>query len=258
MNADQMGARFMRQQDWADPRKFKYPVTILGCGSHGSVAAIAAAKMGVPLLTLIDFDVFEAHNVPNQFCREAKDIGLFKAIALARLCQEMGAINPPVAVTGKLRDDGYVETTDGKQPKLCTEYLRGITISTPDNMVARKVLAEKLFFNSLAPWLIDSRQAGQHIYIQCVYTLDREQVSAYMKTLYRDEEATPEPCGARSVIDTTLHVGAWIGTLIRQIQTSQPKWRSIDLDVSKGEQTLALWSGEVVTNREFLALFTAV
>jgi len=259
LSNDEMGARYMRQSETANPNKFRYPITILGCGSHGSAVAIGAAKLGVARIGLIDFDLFEAHNVPNQFCLETTDMGRFKAEALADLCVMMGARTRPLTYTSKLEDNGMLHNGVADTNTPAKSVLGGIVVSTPDNMIARKVLFDQVRLNPNTPWLIDSRQAGFHIVIRVVNTMDMAQVKDYMTNhLYTDGEATPEPCGARAVIDTTLHVAAHISTIIRVLQmTGSPPFKMIDIDVSKGELTLTLPNGEVVSNREALAFATA-
>lgn len=59
-------------------------VAVVGCGGTGSVAAEALARLGVGTMTLVDDDRVEASNLNRLQGVQARDIGSFKAEALAR------------------------------------------------------------------------------------------------------------------------------------------------------------------------------
>ena len=63
---------------------------ILGCGSVGSLVALALARSGVGRFTLIDNDIFEYHNIARHQC-SIRDVGAYKVHALAGRIRE---INP--------------------------------------------------------------------------------------------------------------------------------------------------------------------
>jgi len=70
-------------------------VAIIGCGAVGSYLAEILIKMGIILLTLIDFDSFEAENIAKSSCvyRVPEDSGKNKAYVLAkRLNDILGSI----------------------------------------------------------------------------------------------------------------------------------------------------------------------
>jgi len=261
------GERFMRQIDIADPLKFKHQVSILGVGAIGSVAGMAAAKLGTPLgINLIDFDLFEDHNIPNQICLESAHKTKYKAAALGAFFRDMGAMGPVTPIVAKLVKGGKLEyqsiaipgTSQDSKIGPAKDKIKGIVINTPDSMAARKILWEDVVrLNPQTPWIIDARLAGPYLLIIVANSMKMEDIRRYGETLYDDKDASLEPCGARSVIDYSLHAGAWISTIIRKIQTDQPVWREIRFDIQTGELTITLDSGELVTNREALAIAMA-
>ena len=60
---------FSRQYRIYNPEKSNLDITIIGAGSTGSFTALNLAKMGIKKIKGIDFDIVEAHNLPNQFFR---------------------------------------------------------------------------------------------------------------------------------------------------------------------------------------------
>jgi hypothetical protein len=244
--------KYLRQLDLANPLKFKHPVSILGVGAIGSAAAIAVAKLGCPKgITLVDFDRFERHNVSNQLCFEEKHLGLSKAVAVGDLCRDMGHGDKLNPVDGKLVGAQVELTQGGTKP--ARSLFRGIVLNTPDSMLARKELWEQTcMFNPEVNTVIDARMAGQ--YLQVLTTQTMTGFDHYTANLITDEEATPEPCGARAIIYTSLMAGGLIAGLVKKAQLGEVLPREIRFDLATLELTQTLHNGEVVTNRDALAL----
>ena len=55
-----------RQLDILNPSDIVFPVSIIGCGGIGSPTALMLSKVGYPEINLIDPDLVEEHNLPNQ------------------------------------------------------------------------------------------------------------------------------------------------------------------------------------------------
>ena len=73
---------FKRQTSIIDNDKLGFTkILIIGAGSIGSYTTLALSKMGAVLLTVVDFDEIEEHNIPNQFFK-IDDIGKQKIEAL--------------------------------------------------------------------------------------------------------------------------------------------------------------------------------
>jgi len=279
MDAAQKATRFLRQNEIADPDKFKYAVSILGVGAIGSSIAIALSKMGSPKgMTLVDYDLFEEHNVANQFCYEKKHIGFPKAQAISELCGEMGysadddhgsryyfaKLMGPHLIPYVIHYHG--DATPITQPDTdlrgqwvdqnAKKVFKGIIVSTPDSMQARKDLWTLCKYNPDTPYLIDVRVGGlgQYIVIYATGTMFSDDIERYEETLHTDEEANQDPCGARGVSYTSFVAGGFATNLIKKLQLGEEVPQKIQMDLSTFELTQVLANGETVTNREVLAL----
>lgn len=255
--------KYMRQMMFADPAKFKLPVTILGLGASGSVSAIGLAKMGIPKLRLIDFDYFDRHNVANQLCLEEGHLGRGKAESIADLALQMSALPKEAiqAIPGKLIKDKIVPSVGGvvgpyesAQIK-AKDTLEGIILCCVDDMEARKDLWDACKYNTKTPYLIDIRMAAQYVIIYCVSTMQSDHCKFYQATLHSNEDATPEPCGERGIIYTTFFVGAIAVDLVKKLQMGQKCPRQISQDLHNFSSVID-YNGNLVTNQEQVALAT--
>lgn len=233
-NSVETDSSFLRQMGFADPRKFKFPVTILGAGSVGSAAALAVSKMGVKDITLIDYDVFEAHNISNQLCFEHEHIGIPKVEALANLIFKMapsGVVVHPYQrklVGTKLVDIRDGELVDAKS------FFRGIVLNCPDDMDARKNAWELCKFNPKVPYVIDLRMAAQYLKIYIASTMQTRSIQDYEKTLHGNEDASQDPCGMRSIIYTSLIAGALAAKFVKSVQLGEPMPSEYEMDIHNG------------------------
>jgi len=256
--------RYMRQVDIANPKKFQHPVTILGLGAIGSAAAVAIGKMGVPKgMTFIDYDRFEMHNVANQICLETVHLGQPKAKAMAQLCKDMGhpgQINTFVRkLVGTNLELISKEFVPGEPQNIPAKLnIKGIVINTPDNMLARKEMWAACKLNPDTPYVIDARMAGQFLVIYVAGTMSFSEIRTYEATLINDSEATPEACGARSIIYTTFVAGGIIANLVKRLQLGETVPQHIAIDVATLEVTQTFKGNVMVSNREALAVATAV
>lgn len=254
MDQNQIAERYLRQMDFANPTKFKYSNTILGVGAVGSAAAVGISKVGNPKgLTLIDCDRFEEHNLANQLST-LNAHGLPKAMAVADLCRGMGAMEGISPIFGRLvgkeisRLDTVSPTTE-----LAAPYFRGIVISTPDNMPARKDVWGICKYNPETPFVLDARIAGQYIQLIAVDTMTGASQKFYESTLFNDDEATPESCSGRGVIDCSLIAGGILTTWSRKLQLGEEVPWELRLDVTSWEVSMVLKGGKKVSNRAALA-----
>ena len=194
---------YTRQLGFFDPAEHSSAaVSVIGLGGIGSFAAVSLAKLGVPSLTLMDFDEVEAHNVPNQFY-STDAIGLAKAEAIGATCRDFGGIEPNVLV-GKMGADGL----DAWQP---TE----VVISGLDSMAARSDVWSNVKMNPRIKMYLDARIAGQLIVIYAVNPMNIDDLDAYERTLHSDDEALPAACTERGVIDVGMVVGGLLTRLVR-------------------------------------------
>lgn len=203
---------YLRQQGIFNPREHpNAKVTFVGVGGIGSFAAFGAAKLGIPKITLIDPDVVEPHNQPNQFY-SVHDVAENKVEALAGY------------ILGE--DTGQeVETYPFALSESDTEVppLSGVVVSGLDSMEAREhVWQHEIQLNPHVSLYLDARLSGEFIVIYAVNPTDLDECESYRKTLHSDEEGEDISCTARGIIDVGLQVGSMITRALRLYFTGQP------------------------------------
>lgn len=190
---------YLRQQDWYDPAQHGGVVTMIGCGGVGSVAALALAKLGIPDLRLIDPDVVEPHNLPNQMFT-AEDVGKPKVEAMA----EMVTLHNPAI------------TVEALAVPFEADHLRpGIVVSGLDSMEARSEVWGALSGHLSVALYLDARLGGQQVVLYGVQPASRPDQQFYAESLYSDDEAREDACTARSIIDVGFAVGSLIARAVR-------------------------------------------
>lgn len=194
------GRDFWNPDDQSDAQ-----VTIVGCGGIGSFTAHALAKLGVPKLTLIDFDEVEPHNVPNQLY-DMDQVGDPKAIALgSALARSTNA--EVVPLIGRITEDGF--DVDGEFTP------RGVIISALDNMEARSFLWSAIRMKFVVPLFIDGRLGGQNVVVYTANPCDLDDINGYEATLHSDAEGIDLPCTGRNVIDVGYAMAALVSRHVR-------------------------------------------
>ncbi len=223
---------YTRQLGFFDPADHPNAhATVIGLGGIGSFAAVALAKLGLPTLSLIDFDSVEPHNVPNQFFT-TEQVGLPKALAIADTCESLSDTQVH-AVTMSFNDavtcdDPYVHTP--------------IIISGLDSMAARMDIWDQVRMKPRTKLYLDARIAGQLMMIYAVNPMNVDDIDRYERTLHTDAEAVPAPCTERGVID----VGMVIGGLITRLTRSHYAGDTIDAITLLNLDTLQLSKGDWV------------
>ena len=194
---------YTRQLGFFDPADHPNAhATIVGLGGIGSFAAVSLAKLGIPQLTLIDFDTVEPHNVPNQFYSTSQ-LGLPKAHALADTCESYGSISamPIPTAFGDAVADQYSHSE--------------IIVSGLDSMAARSDVWADVKMQPATKLYLDARIAGQLILVYAANPMNIDSIDSYEATLHSDDEAIPAPCTERGVIDVGMVIGGLITRLIR-------------------------------------------
>jgi hypothetical protein len=241
---------FLRQLEIANPLKFRHSVTILGVGSVGSASALALGKMGLRKVTLIDFDVFEPHNVANQLCFESLHLGKPKVEGIAGLLKSMAPPGLEVETHQmKLEGSSLVSTSQPEKKKDARSVLKGILINCPDDMKARADAWEIAKLNPQIPYVIDVRMAAQFLKMYLVSTMDLRQAQRYEKSLHSNKEASEDPCGQRAIIYTTLVAGALVAKFVKSLQLGECVPEEFEMDLHQGT-TLQLLKGRQVASRE--------
>lgn len=170
---------FSRQLEVFEPRKFKQPVHVIGCGGGGSWTSMMLAKLGVSDLHLHDFDEVGAHNIPNQLFKE-EQIGMKKVHSAQDNIFEFSGTTPTI----------YDEQVTGDTK------LSGIVFMEVDSMKARKEIYEKACKNHLdIPLVVESRACVSGGRVYAFNPSKRSECLEYEKTLYSDEESQASMCG---------------------------------------------------------------
>lgn len=175
-------------------------VLIVGAGAIGSYTAFGLARMGVKQLTLVDYDIVEAHNLPNQFFAESLDLtdSLFKVEVLK------STINLIVK-------DVTINTFNGKYEEIPPDFLRNYrrittVITAVDDMESRKNIFKN--YRGTRTILLDSRTGGLYANIYGIKLWLEKECQFYEKTLHTNEEAIQLPCSGQSIVDTSMAVSA--------------------------------------------------
>ncbi len=185
---------FDRQLDLFNPQDnyAKTPITLVGCGSVGSMVALLLSKVGFHEVEVFDDDTVEEHNIPNQFFR-VDDMHKPKVEAIREVCYEMGFSIP-----------------NGRKERYQDQVLKPIVISAVDSMATRKIIFEEFKKQSgVARVLIDPRMGGLNFRI---VTVRQDNTKFY--SWYPDDESVQEPCTARTIV---YNVGVLAGLVVAQV-----------------------------------------
>ena len=186
---------YRRQLSIYNPEENQIPITIIGAGSIGSIAAMPLSKMGIEEMTVYDDDTIETHNFSNQGYPKTA-VGNSKVNALNNIINswtytKIHAIN---------------RKWDG-------EELSGIVISGVDSLEERRKIWSKCRFKPKVKLFIDGRIGGQQISVYSINPIDHDQVEYYDDTLTRP--ASSLPCTERGVIDVSYFMA---GTIVRNVR----------------------------------------
>ncbi len=207
---------FTRQELILDPDKAAaQKVHIFGQGTVGSNVAVELARMGVPNLTLYDFDAFEAHNLPSQRA-DLTHLGMNKAEAVK---QQL------VQLTNNGGRGVKTVTTKVEGPVM----VEGVAVLAVDTMESRRAIWEKaLRPQGMVELVLDFRMRANLLQIYAFAPTDER----YEASLFTDEDADPAPCGGRTVSYTGALSGALAANYVRKhiMGDPIPYFSTIDLD----------------------------
>ena len=185
-------------------------VTLIGAGGIGSPTALALVKMGIGSLKIYDWDIVEAHNLPNQLYRLG-DIGQPKPAALKDILM-------------RYNDGCRIQTYEipyENQP------LSNIVISAVDSMEAR----EKIFTSvkQYNPSLyIEARMGAE---LMRIYSVDPRNSDWYNKMLYPDNQTVDVACTAQAIIYNVFVIGGLIASQVKKFLMGQEVVKEIVLDL---------------------------
>jgi len=214
--ADDLPEIYQKQNAMFDMNKIrKVMSTIIGCGTLGGNLTNIMAKVGYRVFTLIDFDVVEKHNLPNQFFD--KDFcGSKKAYSLARSIYK----SVPSQINGLLIPFDLKSWEFFSFKNVTKELLwknTDIYFLVTDNLKSRydslmriKALSEKYDVN---PLIIDCRMNDlKHFTIYSYMLNNTEKLEAHLTTMINQEgnliELPNEAiCGMQSSIVVATQAG---------------------------------------------------
>lgn len=205
---------YLRQLGFYDPNKDINPeVTIIGGGGIGSPTALMLANMGIKKIRLMDFDVVEAHNRPNQGYRK-KDIGKPKVEALKEIIEEFA-------------EDCHVTVIN---EEFTDQDLSGLVIMAVDSMKARKMIWEKVKWNPNVLLCIDGRLGGEYLEVFTIKPSRLEDIEYYESRFFSDEEAADLPCSAKGIIYMGGMIASFIANQIKRWAKDEKIVRKISFD----------------------------
>ena len=155
--------------------------TVLGVGSIGSRLALHLAELGFGSINLIDDDVVENHNLPNQAFGQAH-VGTKKTEAMIDILLRKGF--------------------DGKSFGLDWRLDKGVAIPTSvvaccfDSMSARRLFLACARRSTSVRLFVDGRVTATGV---MVYAFTGAQLDRYEQSLYDDDDVRENACGKQSV-----------------------------------------------------------
>ena len=207
----------LRQQDIIPAEKLGIAIDIIGAGALGSTTAIWLARMGCFNLRLWDDDVVSDENMSNQSF-SIKHIGMNKAVAVQEQIKEAMGFNVPV------RTERFVGQ----------EVLSRVVVVCVDSMKARRAIFDTAREQGATKWLIESRMGAESGQVHVVDIYDSDSCANYEKTLYGDNEASSEPCTAKSTGYCALSIAAIMVKAVKDIIVGSPyAIKETMLDVGK-------------------------
>jgi len=179
------------------PEAVSHHILIVGAGAIGSRCFEALVSTGLTNLSLIDFDIVEDHNIPNQlFTRE--HLGMAKVDA----CNQWATSKAGADATEKMRFiNDKIEL--GQAPEKYFEnmtYFPTIVISAVDSFESRRIVHD--FADScLSEFFIDGRMASAQA-ISFAHEMDNsDQIDAWAATLGDDNDTdSPLSVGTTAAI----------------------------------------------------------
>lgn len=164
-------------------------ITVIGAGATGSRIAYELIKLGIPELTVWDYDKIESHNIGNQLFDET-DIGKYKADVVA----EIGARNDC-----KIIPNIKAITAD--------DVPSDIVFMCADDMTIRQELLKKWLRSATTKLIIETRMSFDEVR---VYSLSKmADYKSWLKvSSYTNEQSEESVCGAKSSVGATASIAS--------------------------------------------------
>lgn len=204
-----------RHMELFDPTTFTQKVTVIGAGATGSWLVLQLAKLGIQNITVYDFDIVEAHNIPNQLYG-ALDVGKPKVTALKEFI---------------LHQTGT--TINAINERYESKRLSGYVFCMVDTMSGRdKIWKQNIKFKSAVTLYVEPRMGLDTARIYNVEPMNTDHHKRYEECFYGDDEAEVSSCGtSMTVITTALSTSAWVARQLINHHAGEELSNEILLDV---------------------------
>lgn len=204
-----MAINLNKHMEFVDPNKLKenkLNVNIIGVGAVGSYIALQAVKLGIPELTIWDFDTVDDHNITNQVYT-FNDVNKLKVDALE---EHLMASNPDLILhkKGKWNPGDPVD---------------GVVFLEVDSMKVRQAFVEDNEYNDLLKLVIDARIGLETGEVHCCKWDDDDSRENYINKVnsFNDDDAnvTVSACGTTLSVSPSVYLSAAtaVATLINFI-----------------------------------------
>ena len=209
------------QTDIFDPEEFTWPVHVIGLGGIGSALVLPLVKLGLrsPIHLWDDDQVIEPHNIPAQLVYRPADIGKPKAETITEILT-------PYA-------DDRCELIPHAEKVSDSTKLEGVVISGVDSMSSREAIWQAVQYNVEVPLYMDGRIGGEQLQLLTLNPSDFEEVGFYENWLFDDDDASPLPCAARTVIGPPVVLAGMIITQLTRFARGLPPMRNAMMHVKQ-------------------------
>jgi len=182
-----------------------YTISVIGCGAIGSGITEILVRLGFENFELIDPDVVEDLNLPNQLYFD-NDKNKDKVEACKN---KILLINPKAKVIVKKEK---FKTLNGEMVFLAT-----------DNMAARKEVFDFCKeHNDKIKILIDGRMAALTFTVHTVDTEKQKDKEDYERRWFPDEKMLQLPCTEKSIIFNVFGVSSFMGNQLIKFLNQEP------------------------------------
>lgn len=213
---------YFRQYDILNPNKLIYKVTIIGAGGIENITAFTLAKMGVPNITIYDFDTVESHNIPNQLFYKPTDIGKLKVEALAQNIYEF------IGTRVKTINEKFIGDA------LQTQNLEGIVISAVDTPETRRIIWSAIKLKPKICLFIDGRIGGETLQVFTIRPCRMEDIEIYENNLKTKEQAAELPCSAQTIIYTPVITAGLMALKFKKWVKGEKYFRKVSFLLNTG------------------------
>jgi molybdopterin-synthase adenylyltransferase len=215
-----MSDRFVRQAELVPRDKLaEEHVTVIGVGAIGRQVTVQLASIGVPRLTLIDFDVVDESNLTTQGYRH-REIGISKVTAARQAALEIDPSIKIETVNDRFRGRHRVSNS---------------VFCCVDSISAREAIWRQI--SSRTKFWCDGRMLGEVIRVLTVCDFyGREH---YPRTLFSQAEAQVGACTSRSTVyAAAITAGLMVHQYTRSLRTLTTD-SDLSLNLLSGELTAA-------------------